>query len=131
MTVSRTVNVSSWPPVITTESGPTLTLDQQKSIHNDKWYCLIDIEEEKEKNTEPGLRISYREILECRYLETFQSVEEYIVSNLQYRVSSILKNCDFFFSEFSPKIPKIRREFQKFQKFSENSPKIPKNRQNS
>ena len=27
---------------------------------------------------------------------TFQYIEEYIVSNLQYRVYSILKNCDFF-----------------------------------
>ena len=27
---------------------------------------------------------------------TFQIIEENIVSNLQYRVSSILKNCDFF-----------------------------------
>ena len=53
MTVSRTVNVSSWPPVITTESGPTLTLDQQKSIHNDKWYRLTDIEEEKKNNKTP------------------------------------------------------------------------------
>ena len=39
--------------------------------------------------------------IETRDLETFQSVEEYRVSNLQYRVSSILKNCDFlsFFAE--------------------------------
>ena len=27
---------------------------------------------------------------------TFQYLEEYIVSSLQYRVYSILKNCDFF-----------------------------------
>ena len=33
-----------------------------------------------------GLRLSYQEIIECRYIETF-SIEEYIVLNLQYRVS--------------------------------------------
>ena len=40
--------------------------------------------------------ISYWEILKCRYIETFQNIEEYIVPNLQYRVSLILKKCNFF-----------------------------------
>ena len=38
-----------------------------------------------------GLRISYRVSIETRDLETFQSIEEYRLSNLQYRVLSILK----------------------------------------
>ena len=41
------------------------------------------------------LRISYRVLIETRDLETFHSIEE-------YRVSLILKNCDFF-RLFSPK----------------------------
>ena len=82
---------------------------------------------------------------------TFSYIEEYIVSNLPYRVSRYSQNQWFFclfrrkFQKFSensenspkiqkthepkssttttaPKIPKIR---QKFWKFSENSPKIP------
>ena len=32
MTVSRTVNVSSWPPIITTTPGPTFTLNRQLGI---------------------------------------------------------------------------------------------------
>ena len=79
----------------------------------------------------------------------FQNIEEYIVSNLQYRVSRYSQNQWFFclfFAENSPKIQKIprkfrkpmnqspqqqqqqqqqRRKFQKIAENSENSPKIP------
>ena len=37
-----------------------------------------------------GLRISYRVSIETRDLETFHSIEEYRVSNVQYRVSLLL-----------------------------------------
>ena len=60
-----------------------------------------------------------QEILETRYIEIFQSIKEYRVSNLQYRVSSILKNCDLF-CLFSLKI------LHKFRILSENSLTIQK-----
>ena len=44
----------------------------------------------------PALRISYRVLIESWDLEPFHSNEKYRVSNPQYRVSLILKNCDFF-----------------------------------
>ena len=51
--------------------------------------------------------------------QNFQSVKEFIVSNLQYRVSSILKNRDLsFFVEYSPKI------LRTFPENSEDSPII-------
>ena len=99
----------------------------------------------------PGLRLSYREIIECRYIGLFS-----ISKSISYRTShieylDILKTSDFFvffrrkFSENSENSPKIqtiprkfrkpmnqspqqqqqRRKFQKFAKNSENSPKIP------
>ena len=43
-----------------------------------------------------ALRISYRVSIESRDLEPFHSIGQYRVSNPQYRVLSILKNCDFF-----------------------------------
>ena len=57
-----------------------------------------------------GLRISYRVSIETRDLETFQSIKEYRVSNVQYRGSSILKNCDVI-CLFLTKIPNKRRSF--------------------
>ena len=50
---------------------------------------------------------------------TFQYIEEYIVSNLPYRVSRYSQN-QWFFCLFSPKIPKILRKFWKFPENSEN-----------
>ena len=67
----------------------------------------------------------------------FQSIEEYIVSNLQYRVSRYWFILSFSAENFpeipknlqnSPKIQKILQKFRKFRKLaeiSENSPKIP------
>ena len=50
---------------------------------------------------------------------TFLYIEEYIVSNLPYRVSRYSQN-QWFFCLFSPKIPKILRKFWKFPENSEN-----------
>ena len=50
---------------------------------------------------------------------TFSYIEEYIVSNLPYRVSRYSQN-QWFFCLFSPKIPKILRKFWKFPENSEN-----------
>ena len=52
-------------------------------------------------SSEPALRISNRVSIDTRDLEPFHSIEEYRVSNSQYRVSSTLINCDFL--SFSPK----------------------------
>ena len=51
--------------------------------------------------------------------QTFSYIEEYIVSNLPYRVSRYSQN-QWFFCLFSPKIPKILRKFWKFPENSEN-----------
>ena len=79
--------------------------------------------------------VSRAEIIESRnyrmpIYRDFQSIEEYIVTNLQYQVSSILKFClpnilrKFpEISENSLKIPKITKIPQKFWKFAENSSK--------
>ena len=71
---------------------------------------------------------------------TFSYIEEYIVSNLPYRVSRYALDMPLFClfppkilrkirkfsgnSENSPEIPKILRKFRKFAEISENSPKI-------
>ena len=73
---------------------------------------------------------------------TFSYIEEYIVSNLPYRVSRYALDMPLFClfppkilrkirkfsgnSENSPEIPKILRKFRKFAEISENSPKILK-----
>ena len=65
-----------------------------------------------------GLRLSHREIIECRYIGLFS-----ISKSISYRTShieylDILKTNDFFVF--------FRRKFQKFSENSENSPKIQK-----
>ena len=51
-------------------------------------------------------------------LETIHSIEEYRVSNVQYRVSSILKNCDLF-CLFSPKRSYFKAKNTHFWKFNQ------------
>ena len=73
-----------------------------------------------------ALRISYRVSIETPDLKTFHSVEEYQVSNrtskLQYRVSSILKSCDFFVF-FSLKKSYFKAKNTHFWQFK--SPRLP------
>ena len=83
-----------------------------------------------------GLSLSYREIIECRYIELFRLSKKisYRTSNIEYL--DTLKASDLFClfppkslrkfsgnSENSPKIQKILRKFKKFSKNSENSQK--------
>ena len=100
------------PGVLTRTKEVNSTFSINKNIRTINKYTVILL---WCLHPQSGLRISYREILETRYIETFQSIEEYRVSNLQYRISSILKNCDFFakISENSPKIPQEKRSFRR------------------
>ena len=72
----------------------------------------------KNVTSRSALRISYWVSIETRDLETFHSIEEYRVSNVQYRVSSILKNCDLF-CLFSPKRSYFKAKSTHFWKFNQ------------
>ena len=59
------------------------------------------------------------------YRDFHNRIEEYIVSNLQYRVSRYAFILSFS-AENSPENPEIpNRKFRKFEEISENLPKIP------
>ena len=90
------------PGVLTRTKEVNSTFSINKNIRTINKYTVILL---WCLHPQSGLRISYREILETRYIETFQSIEEYLVSNLQY---------PDLFCLFSPKI-------LKFRKFAENS----------
>ena len=67
------------------------------------FYCQYVFE----KVLEAGLRISYHVSIKTRDLDPFHSIEKYRVSNPQYQVSLILKNCDFFAKKTCILRPKI------------------------
>ena len=62
-----------------------------------------------------SLRISYCVLIETRDLEPYHSIEKYRVLNPQYRVLSILKNCDFFRFFFTEKVVFYRIEKKKYR----------------
>ena len=73
--------------------------------------------------SQPGMSLSYREIIEYRYIEPFRISKSisYRTSNIEYL--DILKASDLF-CLFPPKIPKILQKFGIFTKnFAETSSK--------
>ena len=74
----------------------------------------------------PTLRIWYREILECRYIETFRVSKKstsYRISNIEYLQCWKIVIYFVFFAEYSEISPKFLKNCQIFWKFAENSSK--------
>ena len=126
-------STSSAPPQVHQDGGNPLNIVSLHCLTFLYYYLLIP----------PALLISDELIVSGIYrmprYRTFSYIEEYIVSNLPYRVSRYALDMPLFclfppkilrkirkFSGNSENSPEILRKFRKFAEISENSPKILK-----
>ena len=111
--------------------GPRRAWRRLKSFKN-RWKLVNEFGVE---SPEPGMSLSYREIIDCRYIRLFSISKSisYRTSHIEYLdMPSICLYFVFFRRKFSEKsensleIPKILRKFRKFSENSENSQKFLK-----
>ena len=115
---SSSISVLRLPEVVPCPSTPAQKNDQE-CFHFSKKCRKIALGFFR---GQAALKISHRVLIESRYLKPFHSIEQYRVSNPQYPVSLILKNCDFF-ALFSPKKSYFKAKNTHFWQFK--SPRLP------